>query len=122
MQDSNKEMVTRYKDSKQVGVVIPIYNVALYLRECLDTVINQTYRHLHIVLVNDGSTDESLEIAKAYARDDERIVIIDKANGGLSSARNAGIDYFAGKYEIDKNECENVSRASIIDYRGGVSA
>ncbi|MDD7567392.1 MAG: glycosyltransferase family A protein, partial [Helicobacter sp.] len=51
---------------QSIGVIIPIYNVAPYLRECLDSVINQTYKNLHVVLVNDGSTDGSLEIAKEY--------------------------------------------------------
>lgn len=79
--------------TKKVGVVIPIYNVAQYLRECLDSVINQTYKNLSVLLVNDGSTDnnESLNIAKEYVAKDSRFILIDKENGGLSSARNVGI-------------------------------
>ncbi|ECL3793893.1 glycosyltransferase, partial [Campylobacter jejuni] len=73
---------------KKVGIVIPIYNVEKYLDECLQSVIDQTYTNLSIVLVNDGSNDNSLSIAKKYALQDERIIIIDKKNGGLSSARN----------------------------------
>ncbi len=74
---------------KKVGVVIPIYNVEKYLKECLDSVINQTYTNLEIILVNDGSTDEnSLNIAKEYTLKDKRIILFDKKNGGLSSARN----------------------------------
>ncbi|ECY9753868.1 glycosyltransferase, partial [Campylobacter coli] len=80
---------------KKVGIVIPIYNVEKYLDECLQSVIDQTYTNLSIVLVNDGSNDNSLSIAKKYALQDERIIIIDKKNGGLSSARNTGIDFFA---------------------------
>ncbi|HBD9025446.1 TPA: glycosyltransferase, partial [Campylobacter jejuni] len=76
---------------KKVGIVIPIYNVEKYLDECLQSVIDQTYTNLSIVLVNDGSNDNSLSIAKKYALQDERIIIIDKKNGGLSSARNTGI-------------------------------
>ncbi|EAH6232408.1 glycosyltransferase, partial [Campylobacter jejuni] len=76
---------------KKVGIVIPIYNVEKYLDECLQSVVNQTYANLSIVLVNDGSNDNSLSIAKKYALQDERIVIINKKNGGLSSARNTGI-------------------------------
>ncbi|EGM8657659.1 glycosyltransferase, partial [Campylobacter jejuni] len=79
---------------KKVGIVIPIYNVEKYLDECLQSVIDQTYTNLSIVLVNDGSNDNSLSIAKKYALQDERIIIIDKKNGGLSSARNTGIDFF----------------------------
>ena len=61
---------TPTQQTKTIGVVIPIYNVAPYLKECLDSVINQTYKNLSIVLVNDGSTDESLDIAKEYTSKD----------------------------------------------------
>ncbi|EHF6297228.1 glycosyltransferase family 2 protein, partial [Campylobacter jejuni] len=87
--------------TKIVGVVIPIYNVEEYLRECLDSVVNQTYKNLQVVLVNDGSTDEnSLNIAKEYTLKDKRITLFDKENGGLSSARNIGIEYFSGEYKL----------------------
>ncbi|EAH5177765.1 glycosyltransferase family 2 protein [Campylobacter lari] len=93
---------------KKVGVVIPIYNVEKYLKECLDSVINQTYTNLEIILVNDGSTDEnSLNIAKEYTLKDKRITLFDKKNGGLSSARNVGIEYFYGEYETQYIENEN---------------
>ncbi|MCW1601209.1 glycosyltransferase family 2 protein [Campylobacter jejuni] len=94
---------------KKVGVVIPIYNVEkYYLKECLDSVINQTYTNLEIILVNDGSTDEnSLNIAKEYTLKDKRIILFDKKNGGLSSARNVGIEYFSGEYETQYIEKEN---------------
>ncbi|EIN7048451.1 glycosyltransferase family 2 protein [Campylobacter jejuni] len=93
---------------KKVGVVIPIYNVEKYLKECLDSVINQTYTNLKIILVNDGSTDEnSLNIAKEYTLKDKRIILFDKKNGGLSSARNVGIEYFSGEYETQYIEKEN---------------
>ncbi|EAH8348668.1 TPA: glycosyltransferase family 2 protein [Campylobacter jejuni] len=93
---------------KTVGVVIPIYNVEKYLKECLNSVINQTYTNLEIILVNDGSTDEnSLNIAKEYTLKDKRIILFDKKNGGLSSARNVGIEYFSGEYETQYIEKEN---------------
>ncbi|QDM59969.1 glycosyltransferase [Campylobacter jejuni] len=86
----------------------PIYNVEKYLKECLDSVINQTYTNLEIILVNDGSTDEnSLNIAKEYTLKDKRIILFDKKNGGLSSARNVGIEYFSGEYETQYIEKEN---------------
>ncbi|MCR6581780.1 glycosyltransferase [Campylobacter insulaenigrae] len=94
--------------NKKVGVVIPIYNVEKYLRECLDSVINQTYKNLEIVLVHDGSTDEnSLNIAKEYTLKDERFILFDKENGGLSSARNVGIEYFSGEYKLQSTNTEN---------------
>ncbi|EDP4297680.1 glycosyltransferase family 2 protein [Campylobacter jejuni] len=93
---------------KKVGVVIPIYNVEKYLKECLDSVINQTYTNLEIILVNDGSTDEnSLNIAKEYTLKDKRIILFNKKNGGLSSVRNVGIEYFSGEYETQYIEKEN---------------
>ena len=78
----------------KIGIVIPIYNVAKYLVECLDSVANQTYGDFCAVLVNDGSTDDSLKIALDFVAKDSRFVLFDKENGGLSSARNVGIRYF----------------------------
>ncbi|HEC3067719.1 TPA: glycosyltransferase family 2 protein [Campylobacter jejuni] len=102
---------------KKIGVVIPIYNVEKYLRECLDSVINQTYTNLEIMLVNDGSTDEnSLNIAKKYTLKDKRITLFDKKNGGLSSARNVGIEYFSGKYKL-KNKTQHIKENSLIEFQ-----
>lgn len=81
-----------------ISVVIPIYNVEKYLVECLSSVCNQSYRNLDIVLVNDGSTDECLTICNEYKKKDSRIQLVDKQNGGLSDARNAGIDVAKGEY------------------------
>ncbi|EAI6637306.1 glycosyltransferase [Campylobacter coli] len=101
---------------KTVGVVIPIYNVEKYLKECLDSVINQTYTNLEIILVNDGSTDEnSLNIAKEYTLKDKRITLFDKKNGGLSSARNVGIEYFSGEYKL-KNKTQIIKENSLIEF------
>ena len=81
-----------------ISIVIPVYNVSKYLRACLDSVINQTYRDLEIICINDGSTDDSLEILKEYAVKDKRIIIIDKKNAGVSAARNDGIEKSRGEY------------------------
>lgn len=72
-----------------ISVIVPIYNVEKYLQECLDSIINQTYKNLEIILVDDGSTDNSGIICNEYAKKDNRIKVIHKKNGGLSSARNA---------------------------------
>ncbi|EGK8090631.1 glycosyltransferase family 2 protein [Campylobacter lari] len=102
--------------TKKVGVVIPIYNVEKYLKECLDSVINQTYTNLEIILVNDGSTDEnSFNIAKEYTLKDKRITLFDKKNGGLSSARNVGIEYFSGEYKL-KNKTQTIKENSLIEF------
>ncbi len=82
----------------KVSVIIPIYNVELYIEECLLSAIKQTLREIEIICVNDGTKDDSMRIVRQYAKEDERIVIIDKENGGLSSARNAGIRKAQGEY------------------------
>lgn len=81
-----------------VSVIVPIYKVELYLERCLDSIVNQTYNNLEIILVDDGSPDKCPEICDRYAKKDNRIKVIHKRNGGLSSARNAGIDVMKGKY------------------------
>lgn len=81
-----------------ISVIIPVYKTELYLRRCLDSVINQTYTNLEIIIVDDGSPDNSGKICDEYALKDKRIKVIHKENGGLSSARNAGIDIATGKY------------------------
>lgn len=82
----------------KISIVIPVYNVEQYLKQCLDTIINQTYKNLEIILVDDGSTDNSGKICDEYALKDNRIKVIHKENGDLSSARNAGLDIATGDY------------------------
>lgn len=79
-----------------VSIIIPIYNVAPYLSECIQSVLTQSYENLDIILVDDGSSDESLEIALEFAKKDKRIFVISKPNGGLSSARNTGFEFIKG--------------------------
>ena len=81
-----------------ISVIVPVYNVQKYLRRCIDSILNQTYRNLEIILVDDGSSDESGAICDNYASEDNRIKVIHKSNGGLSSARNAGILESTGNY------------------------
>ena len=81
-----------------VSVVIPVYNTSQYLRECLGSVLEQTLNDIEIITVNDGSTDNSLEILNEYAQRDSRIKVVDKANGGLASAYNRGQRMATGKY------------------------
>ncbi|MEI0608166.1 glycosyltransferase, partial [Brachyspira pulli] len=82
----------------KVSIVVPIYNVSEYLRECLDSIVNQTLKDIEIICVNDGSTDNSLEIIKEYSKKDSRIIIIDKPNSGYGHSMNVGIDRATGKY------------------------
>ena len=82
----------------KVSIIIPIYNVEAYLRQCLDSVINQTLKEIEIICVNDGSTDSSLNIIQEYASKDNRIIVIDKKNSGYGHSMNVGIDASNGEY------------------------
>ena len=81
-----------------VSIIVPIYKVEPYLRRCLDSIVNQTYTNLEIILVDDGSPDNCPQICDEYAAKDKRIIVIHKENGGLSDARNAGLDICKGEY------------------------
>lgn len=83
---------------KLISVIVPIYNTGEYLPECLDSILNQSYPHLEVLLINDGSTDDSGKIADLYAAQDNRVKVFHKPNGGVSSARNLGIDQATGDY------------------------
>jgi len=99
----------------KISVIITVYNVEKYLSRCLDSVVNQTFKDLEIICVNDGSTDNSAEILDRYASKDKRIIIINQKNGGLSAARNTGLRHASGQYigfvdsddwiDIDYYEC-----------------
>ncbi len=82
----------------KISIIIPVYNVEKYLRQCLFSITRQTYKYLEIILVDDGPTDSSGRICDEYAKTDRRITVIHKNNGGLSSARNAGLQVATGKY------------------------
>ena len=83
---------------EKITVIVPVYNVEHYLDKCLDSLINQTYKNLEIIVINDGSTDNSGAICQEYARKDNRIIYIKKENGGQSEARNMGLDRMTGSY------------------------
>lgn len=81
----------------KVSVIVPVYNVEKYLKQCLDSIVNQTYKNLEIIIVNDGTKDNSMKIVEEYLQD-KRIKVINKKNGGLGSARNRGIEEATGDY------------------------
>lgn len=81
-----------------VSIVVPIYNVEEYLDQCLESIIRQEHHNIEIILINDGSTDQSGAIADRYANQDQRVAVIHQENQGVSSARNAGLDVAAGDY------------------------
>ncbi len=82
----------------KVSVIVPIYNVEKYLEKCIESIINQSYKNLEIILIDDGSPDNSGVIAEAFARKDNRIKVIHQKNSGVSVARNVGIDASTGEY------------------------
>lgn len=84
------------KQTPLVSIIVPIYNVASYLKECLQSIVAQSYENLDIILIDDGSDDESLKIALNFAENDERIFVISKPNGGQATARNFGLEFIKG--------------------------
>lgn len=82
----------------KISVIIPVYNVEKYIKKCLDSVVNQTYKNLEIILIDDGSKDESGQICDEYAKLDDRLKVIHRENKGVSSARNLGLDIATGEY------------------------
>lgn len=85
-------------EQDKISVIIPVYNIDKYLEKCLESVSNQIYKNIEIIIVDDGSTDSSSDIYERYAQIDHRFRIFKKTNGGLSSARNFGINQSSGKY------------------------
>lgn len=81
-----------------ISVIIPVYNVEKYIEQCIKSIINQTYKKIEVILIDDGSIDKSGAICDEYAKIDKRIIVIHKENGGLSDARNKGIDIAKGEY------------------------
>lgn len=90
--------IADYESKALISIIVPIYNVEKYLRQCLDSVLNQTYQNFECLLINDGSPDNSAGICKEYVDKDARFHYFEKENGGLASARNFGIKYSKGKY------------------------
>lgn len=98
-----------------VSIIIPIYNVEKYLEKCIKSMINQTYRNLEIILINDGSTDESAKICEKYKEQDSRIVFINKKNGGAASAKNEGLKIAKGDY-ITFIDSDDFIEPDMIEY------
>ena len=84
--------------NKKISIIVPIYNTEKYLEKCIKSIINQNYKNIEIILVNDGSTDNSLNICKKYKEQDNRIVVINKKHTGVSESRNIGLEIAKGDY------------------------
>ena len=114
--------------TEKITVIVPVYNVENYLEKCLDSLINQTYKNIEIIVINDGSTDNSGEICQEYAQKDNRIVYIEKENGGLSDARNVGLDKMTGSYVtfidsddwIEQDYIETLYK-KIVEYQADIA-
>ena len=96
-----------------VSVIVPVYNVSPYLREAIDSVINQTYKELEIIIVDDGSTDGSGAICEEYASSDSRIKLIHQSNRGLSGARNTGLECATGDFVAFVDSDDSISPVFI---------
>lgn len=103
----------RKRMHRKISVIIPVYKVEKYLKRCVESVVNQTYKNIEIILVNDGSPDKCGEICDEYARIDSRIKVIHKENGGLSSARNSGLDIASGDYIMFVDSDDWISEVSL---------
>ena len=108
-------------ESSKISIIVPVYKVEQYLERCVRSLINQTYKNVEIILVDDGSPDQCPQMCDNYASDDLRIKVIHKKNGGLSDARNAGLRIATGEYVmyvdsddyIEKNACEKLIKNAI---------
>lgn len=107
--------VIKQRVEQKVSIVIPVYNVEAYLERCVESVLGQTYRNLQIILVDDGSTDSSGALCDMFASRDRRISVLHKANGGLSSARNSGMDKAQGEWIAFIDSDDYVSASYIED-------
>lgn len=96
-----------------VSVIIPVYNVEKYLKKCVESVLNQTYKNLDIILVDDGSKDSSGKMCDEWGKREKRVTIIHKRNGGLSDARNAGLDVARGNYYVFVDSDDYISSDMI---------
>ena len=107
-------------DNILITIIVPIYNVQEYLRKCIESIINQSYKNIEIILVDDGSTDESPKICDYYAEIDHRVVVIHKDNGGLVSARKAGTAKAIGDYilNVDGDDWIEEDRVEILVMEG----
>lgn len=103
-------------DKPRVSIIIPVYNTEKFLKRCIESVLNQSYTNIEIILINDGSTDTSGEICDEFAKKDDRIITIHQKNQGVSSARNTGLKYSTGQYIqfIDSDDSVNINMTNLL--------
>ena len=98
----------------KISIIIPAYNVEAYIEKCINSVINQTYDDIEVIIINDGSTDNTAEIIEKYSKIDNRIKIVNKYNSGVSDSRNVGIEMFTGDYVFFLDSDDWVEKDYII--------
>lgn len=101
---------------KLISVIVPVYNVEKYIDRCIESIVNQTYRDIELILVDDGSTDSSQELCKKWEKKDSRIKVLHKENGGVETARNYGLDNANGEYIgfIDSDDYINEKMFEVL--------
>lgn len=101
--------------SNMISIIVPVYNSELYLKKCLDSIISQTYKNIEIICIDDNSSDDSLRILREYEKKDQRIKVIQKANEGVSLARNVGLDVARGDYIlfVDSDDWIDISTCEV---------
>lgn len=99
----------------KVSIIVPIYNVQKYIYKCIDSILSQTYKNLEIILVDDGSPDNCGKICDEYASKDNRIIVVHTKNGGLSAARNVGLNKSTGNFIIFVDSDDYLENSAIED-------
>ena len=130
LKDFLTELLTIMSNKIMVSLIIPVYNVEQYLKQCLDSVINQTFKDIEIIIINDCSSDNSLKIIKEYQQKDERIIVIDlQENKGQGNARNEGLKIAKGEYIVFVDSDDWVTNdyvetlyKAIIEYNNNITA
>lgn len=97
----------------KISVIIPVYNVEKYIEKCLDSVVNQTYKNIEIIIIDDETPDGSIEICKKYIKSDDRIILIQQKNKGLSGARNTGLKKATGEYVLFVDSDDYLSKDAL---------
>lgn len=99
-----------------ISVIVPVYNCQRFIRQCVESILKQTYTNIELILVDDGSKDQSSEICDQYARTESRVIVVHKKNGGVSSARNYGLEFARGRYVVFVDSDDYVNPRYIEDY------
>lgn len=123
-----KEIISEKQGNILISVIVPVYNTEKWLSRCLKSILNQTYSNVEVIVVNDGSTDNSLNICEQFCKEDDRVKLIDIPNSGVAVARNQGMDFCNGDYitfvdsddYVELNYCEELLR-QVLNYDASIS-